>query len=70
MKQTKIEKLINALSRGGLTVREIASRFKIPNVYAVINDIRNVHNLRVVRGKTVTGKTYYYIDNLRISLTF
>lgn len=65
MKQTKIEKLITALFRKGLTVREIAARFKVPNVYAIIDDIRKVHGLNVERGKTVTGKTYYFINPLR-----
>jgi transposase len=64
-KQTKIQKLINALYTGsGLTVREIASRFRVPNVYAIIDDIRKVHGYTVKRGKTVTGKTYYYINPL------
>jgi hypothetical protein len=63
MKQTKIEKLINALLKRRMTVREIASRFSIPNVYAIIDDIRKVHRYPVDRGQTRTGKTYYFISS-------
>ena len=60
MKQTKIQKLINALRKRNLTVREIASRFSVPNVYAIIDDIRKVHNLNVQRTTTTrTGMTAY-----------
>jgi hypothetical protein len=58
-KQTKIQKLINALRKRNLTVREIASRFSVPNVYAIIDDIRKVHNLNVRRTTTRTGITAY-----------
>jgi hypothetical protein len=58
-KQTKIQKLINALRKRNLTVREIASRFSVPNVYAIIDDIRKVHNLNVQRTTTRTGMTAY-----------
>lgn len=59
MKQTKIQKLINALRKRNLTVREISSRFSVPNVYAIIDDIRKVHNLNVQRTTTRTGITAY-----------
>jgi hypothetical protein len=59
MKQTKIQKLINALRKRSLTVREISSRFSVPNVYAIIDDIRKVHNLNVQRTTTRTGITAY-----------
>jgi hypothetical protein len=58
-KQTKINKLINALRKRSLTVREIATRFRVPNVYAIIDDIRKVHNLNVQRTTTRTGMTAY-----------
>lgn len=61
MKQTKINKLINALRKRNLTVREIATRFRVPNVYAIIDDIRKVHGLNVMRFKTPTGRTAYTI---------
>lgn len=63
MKRTKIDKLISALLKRRMTVREIATRFSIPNVYAIIDDIRKVHRYPVDRGLTRTGKTYYYIAN-------
>ena len=61
-KQTKINKLINALLKRSLTVREIATRYRVPNVYAIIDEIRKVHNLNVLRTKTRTGLTAYSLS--------
>jgi predicted RNase H-like nuclease len=58
MKQTKIQKLINALRKRNLTVREIASRFSVPNVYAIIHDVRR-NGYNVSRTTTRTGITAY-----------
>lgn len=55
---TKIERLIAALRKGKLSVRQITTRFNVPNVSAIIYDIRrkgvNVHTTR-----TATGMTAY-----------
>lgn len=59
MKTNKTQRLINALRKGTLTVKQIATRFRIPNVYAVIDDIRKVWNLNVTRTRTRTGLTAY-----------
>ena len=61
MKNTKIQKLINALKKRSLTVRQIASSFKIPNVYAIVDDIRKVHGFNVQRTTTRSGLTAYMI---------
>jgi hypothetical protein len=58
MKTNKTQKLINALKKRALTVREIATRFRVPNVYAIIHDVRrNGHT--VTRTTTRTGLTAY-----------
>lgn len=57
-KQTKINKLINALRKRSLTVREIATRFRVPNVYAIIHDVRR-NGYNVSRTTTRTGMTAY-----------
>jgi hypothetical protein len=57
-KQTKIQKLINALRKRNLTVREIATRFRVPNVYAIIHDVRR-NGYNVSRITTRTGTTAY-----------
>lgn len=53
---TKIDKVIFALTRGVLTRKQIAARFKIPNVRAILFDIKR-------RGYQVSfllkGKTEY-----------
>lgn len=57
-KQTKIQKLIAALQKRSLTVREIATRFRVPNVYAIIHDVRR-NGYNVSRTMTRTGVTAY-----------
>ena len=37
---TKIDKVIFALMRGDLTRKQIAARFKIPNVRAILFDVK------------------------------
>lgn len=61
---TKIDKVIFALLRGGLTRKQIASRFKIPNVRAILFDIKrkgySIDSYRVGKSEYVeiVGRNY------------
>ena len=51
---TKIDKVIKALRSSTLTRKQIASRFKVPNVRAILFDIKRkgYHVSFLLKGKT------------------
>lgn len=61
MKTTKTSKVIAALQKSSLTASQIASRFSVPNVRAMMHDIKR-KNYNVFRSLTPTGLTKYFIS--------
>lgn len=54
-KATKTEKVATALAKKAMTSKEIASRFNVPNVRAMIYDLKR-KGLRVIPSVTLTSK--------------
>jgi predicted RNase H-like nuclease len=57
---TKTQKVTNALLKGPLTAAQISSRFNVPNVRAMIYDLKR-KNLNVMRTTTSKGLTAYRV---------
>ena len=54
-KATKTDRVATALTKSALTSREIASRFNVPNVRAMIYDLKR-KGLRVMQNTTLNSK--------------
>lgn len=59
---TKIDKVIKALKRKSLTAAQIRARFNVPNVSAVIYDIRRRGEM-FINGQSKDGRTTYSLNS-------
>ena len=64
MKLTKTQKVTNALKKSALTAAQIASRFDVPNVRAMIYDLKR-KNFNVVKTVSNSGTTRFSIAGAR-----